>query len=143
MVINGIKNKNKPFMINEFIATEWEWVRTSVLLKDGTWLHDTIGNRVELRDNEDLFWIECHPYMNITNSMKVQMCDATVQIWEREWQWNGISKVDKDIDVQFSKELGSGAGSWKGGVIGCNYEMIEGETPLETLRRMERERQFK
>ncbi len=34
------------------------------------------------------------------------------------------------------------AGSWKGGVLGCGYEMKPGETPKQTLRRMERERVF-
>ena len=33
-------------------------------------------------------------------------------------------------------------GSWKGGVLGCGWDMLKGETPLDTLRRMERERRF-
>ena len=129
-------------MIHEALATEWEWYRTSVLLKDGTWLHDVLGNRIELRGRENEFWSETYTYMNVTTNLKVQLCDATVQVWEREWRWKEISKIDRDIEVQFSKELGSDAGSWKGGCIGCSYEMQEGETPLQTLRRMEKYKNF-
>lgn len=46
------------------------------------------------------------------------------------------------IDVQFSDEVGERTGSWKGGTIGCGYNMLPGESPLDTLRRMEAERKF-
>lgn len=124
-------------------SSEWEWERTSVLLKDGTWLHDTRLNPNELRKFESDFHEERYPYSNIIKNGKSQSCLAKVQVWEREWRWNGISKISKDIEVSFSEELGSDAGSWKGGVVGCHYEISEGETPLQTLRRMQTERQFK
>lgn len=130
-------------MIDEALASEWKWHRTSVLLKDGTWLHDLEGNRIEIREQGQEFWSETHPYRNVTQNGREQLCNATIQVWEREWRWNGVSKIDKDIDVSFDKELGREAGSWKGGVVGCSYEIKEGETPLQTLRRMEKERQFK
>lgn len=46
------------------------------------------------------------------------------------------------IDVEFDKEVGSERGSWKGGTVGCSYEMKPGETIGETLHRMSRERNF-
>lgn len=46
------------------------------------------------------------------------------------------------IEVSFSGEVGERSGSWKGGCIGCGYRMLDGETPLDALRRMERERDF-
>jgi hypothetical protein len=48
----------------------------------------------------------------------------------------------ESIDVSFSGEVGERAGSWKGGCIGCGYTAQPGETPLQTLRRMERDRKF-
>lgn len=47
------------------------------------------------------------------------------------------------IDVRFSDEVGERAGSWKGGCVGCSYEMRPGETPAHTLARMQRERRFR
>jgi len=39
-------------------------------------------------------------------------------------------------------EVGERTGEWKGGTTGCGYQMLPNETPLETLRRMEKERKF-
>ena len=39
-------------------------------------------------------------------------------------------------------EVGERTGTYKGGTIGCSYSMLKKETPLETLRRMEKERKF-
>lgn len=39
-------------------------------------------------------------------------------------------------------EIGERTGSYKGGTTGCSYRMLKNETPLETLRRMEKERIF-
>lgn len=46
------------------------------------------------------------------------------------------------IDVEFDKEVGSERGSWKGGTVGCGYDMQPGETVEQTLHRMRRERDF-
>jgi hypothetical protein len=50
--------------------------------------------------------------------------------------------VHTSIDVKFDGEVGERTGSWKGGTIGCSYEMLPHETPENTLRRMESEREF-
>lgn len=74
-----------------------------------------------------------------------QKVDATVYVERRTWRMRGfpwIKKSTKAIDVQFSSEVGEGIQSWKGGCIGCSYDMNDGETPLQTLRRMEKERRF-
>jgi len=49
----------------------------------------------------------------------------------------------RTIAVEFNEEVGERTGSWKGGVLGCGYDMKPGETRLECLRRMERERRFR
>lgn len=53
-----------------------------------------------------------------------------------------IRTVNKSIEIQFNDEVGEDTGSWKGGCIGCGYNMLPNETPEMTLRRMEKERIF-
>jgi len=48
----------------------------------------------------------------------------------------------ESIDVEFSGEVGERSGSWKGGCIGCSYDLRPDETMLCTLRRMEKEQSF-
>ncbi len=52
------------------------------------------------------------------------------------------TKIRRDIEVNFSSEIGERVGSWKGGVLGTGYEMKKGETPYQTLKRMENEKRF-
>lgn len=54
-----------------------------------------------------------------------------------------LSRPRDDIYINFSGEVGARAGSWKGGTVGCSYEMKPGETPRQTLMRMQRERRFR
>lgn len=87
---------------------------------------------------------EKHPYTYLLRSGERQECTATIyaekRVWARPWlPWKRTSRA---INVTFSKEVGERSGSWKGGVIGCGYEMRSGEKPVDTLRRMERERVF-
>jgi len=71
-------------------------------------------------------------------------------IWteEREWrpkwlQWqNIIHHVSRTAAVQFSKEVGKEKGSWKGGVLGTGERMKAGESALDAIKRMEKERNF-
>lgn len=74
---------------------------------------------------------------------------ATYYVEEREWRWRifhpfaiGPKKLSRSISIEFDAEVGEGTGSWKGGCTGCSYQMLPGEKPEDTLRRMERERKF-
>lgn len=73
---------------------------------------------------------------------------TTIYVEEREWRpkWLKFTKlfslVRRTIDVHFSREVGARKGSWKGGTIGCGYDMKPDETPLDCLKRMEVERNF-
>jgi len=73
---------------------------------------------------------------------------ATISVEEREWRprwfkWIGLfNKIRTTIDDDFDAEVGERSGSWKGGTLGCGYELLPKETPLQCLRRMERERIF-
>lgn len=126
----------------------WEWIRTSTLLKDGTWQHETKANRKGFKEQTDFIWTETYPYTYRLNSGKIQERIATVKVEEREWRWRGfqrlrfLAKINKTISVGFNEEVGERTGSWKGGVLGCGYIMRHGELPEHTLRRMERERKF-
>ena len=105
------------------ISTPWEWRH---------------------REHEVLTAEEQHPYRYILRSGEVQDRIATIKaerrLWTRPWLPRRMERPS--IDVSFNDEVGEQTGSWKGGVMGCGYHMLPGETPLDTLRRMERERKF-
>lgn len=134
------------------------WVRTSTLMKDGyDWFHETSSNRIDWKSDEEGArvgshdwlvknkWKETHPY---TDSYDNTIVNATISVTEREWrplwfQWTSLfSDKRKSIEIEFDKEVGKGKGSWKGGTLGCSYELLKNETPLECLKRMESERKF-
>ena len=80
--------------------------------------------------------------------------DGTVvpcKYWVEEMEWrpkwltwtNKFSKIRRYIEVEFSQEMGSMKGSWKGGTIGCSYNILPYEHPNETIQRMEKEYKFR
>ena len=88
-------------------------------------------------------------YTYLLKNGELQERIATFHVEEREWRWRifhpfaiGPKKVSRCIWISFDQEVGERTGSWKGGCTGCGYEMIAGETPVETLRRMEYQRKF-
>lgn len=90
---------------------------------------------------------ETYDYTYTLKNGQVQHCKATVYVdrmtWRARWHWIlPFKKVRTSICITFSDEVGEGTGSYKGGCTGCGYDMQHGETPLECLRRMERERKF-
>ena len=84
------------------------------------------------------------PYRYETLKGEAQDVTATVVVerWIRRWKWTPFKSVDDSIWATFSEDIGSGRGSWKGGCTGCGYSMKRGETVVQCLRRMERERRF-
>lgn len=137
------------------ITMPWnlEWVRTSTLMKDGSWFNETPGNRKSWSGSDEGSyewlnknkWQETHSF---TDSYDGTVVNATISVEEMEWrpfwfQWTGLFKFTRrSIDVQFDKEVGERKGSWKGGTVGCGYRLLPNETPLDCLRRMEKERKF-
>lgn len=146
---------------------DWPWdfdyIRSSYLLADGSWRTETSAKQAEVNRHgrdaamayhdecwsaRDLRWQEEHPYRYVLRSGEVQERIATIAITEREWRRRWLkwlpwgAKVVRSIEVDFSDEVGERSGSWKGGTVGCGYEMRPGEEPVDTLRRMERERAF-
>ena len=90
---------------------------------------------------------ETHDYTYTLKNGTVQHRKATIHVMRRTWRMKWwpllpFKKASTTIEVKFSEEVGEGTGSYKGGCVGSGYEMQGCETPLETLRRMERERKF-
>ncbi len=127
-----------------------QWVRTSNLRKDGQWEHETKGNNKDFYKEEwsEIIWRETYPYAYTLRSGAVQNRLATIKVEEREWRWHWFKwlpltkKQRRSIAIDFNDEVGEETGSWKGGCTGCGYELLKNETPLECLRRMEKERKF-
>lgn len=142
------------------LTMPWDltWVRTSTLMKGGyDWFHETKNNRINWsKDEEGLIlgsynwreknkWKETHKYVDSFDNTVV---NATISVSEMEWRplwfkWTSLfNKTRNSINIEFDQEVGKRKGSWKGGTIGCGYDLKKGETPLECLRRMEKERKF-
>jgi hypothetical protein len=90
---------------------------------------------------------ETYPYTYTLKSGELQLREATVHVvrmnWKaRWWPLIPLTKSRTSIDIKFNQEVGERTGSWKGGCTGCGWDMLNGETPLDSLRRMERERKF-
>lgn len=96
------------------------------------------------REHKILTEPESHRYAYTLRSGEVQKRTATIKVETRRWTryWLPYQRLSRYINIEFSDEVGERTGSWKGGCIGCSYEMLPNETPLQTLRRMEIERKF-
>ena len=97
------------------------------------------------REHKILSESETHAYTYRLRHGEIQEVSATIQAETRTWTrpWIPCRMVRKSISIEFSAEIGEQAGSWKGGVMGCGYDMLPSESPLDTLRRMERDREFR
>lgn len=123
------------------------WVRTSILLKNGTWEHERKGDKKSFFEKE---WKDRQASWtyDYTDSYDGEVIPTTIYVDEREWRpkwlmWTSrFARVSRTIDVHFSKECGRRKGDWKGGTLGCGYELLPNESPLDCLKRMERERKF-
>lgn len=123
------------------------WIRTSILLKDNTWEHETKDNRKDFYEDG---WKEKQASWQYDYLDKYDntIIPTTIYVEEREWRpkwltWTKLfSLVRRTIDIDFSKEVGSRKGTWKGGTTGCSYELLKNETPLDCIKRMEKERTF-
>lgn len=134
-------NKSKHI----YMPWDFKWYRTSILLKDGSWEHEFRGDKKEFYNDE---WKEkqyCIEY-DYADKYDNTIVPTKVYVDEREWRRRIFMRIPlfnlvrTSIDVHFFKEVGKQKGSWKGGTIGCGYNLKKGETALECIRRMERER---
>lgn len=124
----------------------WRQIEHNVRRPDGSWV-PYVGSWE--RDKEpDGRWTETYPYTYTLRSGEVQHRTAKVYVEQRKYKWRCLQWLPfycatrQAIEFQFNDEVGERTGSWKGGCIGSGYNMLPGETPLDTLRRMESERKF-
>lgn len=61
--------------------------------------------------------------------------------YHRKW-FPFVKQEYISINVSFDREVGERTCSWKGGTVGCGYDMKNGETPSQTFSRMMSERKF-
>lgn len=143
---------------SKYISFPWnlEWYRTSHLESWGpnqpmVWLTEKKGERKDYWDTEkwgNKLWSETYPYTYKLNSGEIQERQATVKVVEREWRRKWLpfttlfNQVVRNIDITFDKEVGERTGSWKGGTVGCGWDLKPNETPYQCLKRMEQERKF-
>ena len=122
----------------------FKFLKREVLLWDG-WYTEQKGDNLWDKDIwGDKIASQTYPYTYILNSGDVQKVNASINEEKRYWKrWFGLhTKCRHYIEVEFDKEVGERSGSWKGGCIGCSYEIKPGESAYQCLLRMERERKF-
>lgn len=125
---------------------DWKHLKHEVRRPDESWV-PYVGSYEKDKEPDGRWFAEYH-YVYRLNSGEVQGRVAEIHVGRREWRWRWFmwlpwpSMKIQSIDVAFDGEVGEKSGSWKGGTIGCGYDMKPNETPLETLRRMERDRKF-
>ena len=125
----------------------WRWQGhcRELLLKDGTWHREDLRGDV----SPETLYSETFPYRYCTSNYEIQTVQATVTVdrstIRRRFlsRWPYFEKTQTWINIKFDDEVGERRGSWKGGVLGCSYEMRDCESPRETLLRMERTRKFR
>lgn len=141
----------------------WTFHRKSILMPDGrSWVHEIEGYNVRHGEvpvehptsdhywtfNDLPHWEIALPYQYVLRNGEVQKRTAMISVDEMEWRMRWFKwapwprLIRRSIDVKFSDEVGERSGSWKGGCVGCGYELRQDETAEECLRRMERERKF-
>jgi len=124
----------------------YDWVRTSLFLKDGTWEHEVKGSRKTFYEEPWLSkqWQITIPYQHTTPNKEVIDLYITCHITEREWRQKWLkwtkwgAKIKRTVDVEFSDEVGEGRGSWKGGVLGTGFDITKTGKIEDGLKIMEK-----
>jgi len=125
----------------------YTWIRTSLLLKDKTWEHETKGNYKSFYEEPWLSkqWQFTMPYKHKTTNEGVIDLFITCHITEREWRQKWLkwtkrgAKIKRTLDVDFSEEVGPRRGSYKGGVLGTGFIIPKSGNYYDALKTMEKE----
>lgn len=120
----------------------WEFEGHWVLDKSQRWVKMTRGmSPYDFRGHSA--HVEVHDFTYKLKDGTVQNRKATCTVERRKWyrKWLPfLTKESQTIDITFDDEVGERSGSWRGGVIGCGYDMLPEDTVETCLRRMEKER---
>lgn len=122
---------------------DWPWTWHTLAYEkqaaDGSW-HDVF--------KEAEHYTERYAYTYVLRSGKVQNRYANVSKRRHIITWRAFKAfgwprwIKESINIEFSDEVGERSGTWKGGCIGCDYDLRHGETMHQALSRMEAERKF-
>lgn len=131
-------NNTKAFYL-PFLTKEW--VRTSIMLKDGSWEHERPRN---IKNFYEDTWKNKQYVMefDFLDRHDNTVIPTKAYVEEREWRpkwltWTSLfSSTRRDLDLHFSKEVGNRKGSWKGGILGTGYKMYQRETPEQAVVRL-------
>jgi hypothetical protein len=139
MKSRGYVTWDLPWFHQEFESHE-------VWTTDGEFYKIGKHERGYLFKETDQYHTEKFDYTYTRRNGEVQHRIATVGLerrtWHRKWfPW--VKMTLTNIDVDFDGEVGERSGTWKGGTVGCGYDILPGETIEQCLRRMESERVFK
>jgi len=131
-----------------------EWVRTSTLLAYGTWFEETPKKQLKWTEEDTegsykwlnrIKWKEPHPFRDSYDNTDLV---ATISVKEVEHRprgakWTSLfAQITRQLHVEFSEEVGSGKGGYKGGTTGFSCTINKDETPLDCLKRIEKEYKF-
>lgn len=135
----------------ELPFVSWKLVEHCVDVKNKGFVDAKIIRKENPNDYYDNDWRREHynsqviPYVD---SYDGEVVNATIwkeyRTWKRKWlTWLPFWEDKHNyIEIIFDKEVGKEKGSWKGGCIGCGYDLLPGEDPVDCLKRMEKERKF-
>ena len=133
-----------PFFSYEFDG-HWIMDKHRVMVKMGRESLNNLDGLCSYDFRIQLAYSETHPYTytlkNGTVQHRTAKCTIEKRKWHRKW-FPFLTKESQVIDIEFNDEVGERTGSWKGGTIGCGYEMLPNDTIETCLRRMEKEREF-
>lgn len=123
------------------------WVRTSVLLKDGSWAHNTPKDRKEFYQDE---WKEKQMSWDydFTDKYDNTMIPTKIYVEEIEWRpkwltWTSLfAKKRRSIDIHFRKEVGKNKGEWKGDVYNVVIRCVKMKHHQNVLREWRKKELF-
>lgn len=132
------------YKLSFYFPWAYQFLKREVLLNSG-WRKEERGDDFwDKQKWEGQIKTEIYPYTYTLNSGEKQNVTAEIYQEKRYWRrWFGLqTKCNHYIEIEFSDEVGERSGSWKGGCIGCSYQINKEETPLQCLQRMEKDRKF-
>lgn len=119
---------------------EWRFVRYSLYDTEGQLFaeHSGKGSSYELRK-------QCPSVKFLFEDYDGQQITATTFIEERQWErgegrfkwlsWFYKPMIRRELNLEFSSEVGREKGSWKGGTIGHGIDMLPGEMHEDAFKR--------
>ena len=146
-----------PWWMHRYIYMPWhpEWVFTEGLSFDQAcvvWREDRKSRKtqrfLDTYDQRKAIEKANSVPLDFTYTLKngtVQKRIATVRVerMAHGYRWLPFPfHIRTSIWMDFDGEVGERTGSWKGGTTGCGWDVLPGETAVQSFRRMERERKF-